>query len=115
MEQAVRQGTLELHGITTEIVVQSFSDRTMVNVTQLEKMGTMLLVTSEASGMGGRSFNVKTLLGRRDDPLLVVYARQLAEQMRLDHPLLLAIALKEEGRDSATFAAVINKVLGLGR
>jgi hypothetical protein len=34
----------ELHGVRTEVVVQRFSDRTMVIVTQLGKMGTMVSV-----------------------------------------------------------------------
>ena len=41
-----------------------------------------LLVSIEDAGMGGKSYDVTVLLGRRDDPLLVVYARQLAEQMK---------------------------------
>ncbi|CAM9494949.1 unnamed protein product [Choristocarpus tenellus] len=57
---------------------------------------------------------VETLLGKRDDPLLTLYARQLLEQMKSDKPLLLAICLKDEGRDSGTFQAVINEVLRLG-
>ncbi|CAM9863281.1 unnamed protein product [Discosporangium mesarthrocarpum] len=38
----------------------------------------------------------------------------MLEQMKSNKRLLLAICLKEEGRDSATFQAVINEVLQLG-
>ncbi|CAM9757429.1 unnamed protein product [Chrysoparadoxa australica] len=101
----------ELKGLRTEVIVQHFQDRTFVVVSQLERIGTLLQVTSEGGGMGGKSFHVETLIGRRDDPLLVVCARQLAEQLRSDKPLLLGLALKDEGRDSHTFQAIINTVL----
>ncbi|CAN0133381.1 unnamed protein product, partial [Hapterophycus canaliculatus] len=50
----------------------------------------------------------------RDDPLLSLYARQMLEQMKSEKPLLLAVCLKEEGRNTQTFQEVINQVLTLG-
>lgn len=46
-----------------------------------------------------------------------VWQRQRAMRLhplRSDKPLLLAICLKEEGRDTSTFQEVINQVLSLG-
>lgn len=48
------------------------------------------MATSDATGgvaMGpgkGRRYSVQVLLGKRDDPLLSLYARQLLEQMKCD-------------------------------
>ena len=72
---------------------------------------------------------MRVLLGRRDDALLAVYARQLIERIdargasaaptgaggagEAGHPLLLALALSDDGRDSSTFQAVVNLVLEL--
>eukprot|EP00904_Undaria_pinnatifida_P011985 jgi/Undpi1/7917/HiC_scaffold_24.g10389.m1 len=83
-------------------------------------LSNLILATSDAVGggmaraSGGRRYSVQVLLGKRDDPLLSLYARQLLEQMKSDKPLLLAICLKEEGRDTGTFQEVINRVLSLG-
>lgn len=47
-----------------------------------------ILATSDAVGggmarpSGGRRYSVQVLLGKRDDPLLSLYARQLLEQMK---------------------------------
>ena len=61
------------------------------------------------------SFDIQTLLGRRDDPVLHVYARQLIERISAssEKPLLLAIALKEDGRGPAFFQDIVNKVIEL--
>ena len=72
---------------------------------------------------------MRVLLGRRDDALLAVYARQLIERIdargasaaptgaggagEAGRPLLLALALSDDGRDSSTFQAVVNLVLEL--
>ena len=66
--------------------------------------------------MGEKRYDISTLVGRRDDPLLTLYARQLIEQIArtgCDKPLLLAISLKDEGRESSTFQAIINIVVKL--
>ncbi|CAN0290123.1 unnamed protein product [Ectocarpus sp. 6 AP-2014] len=114
-----RQTAWMLNGIRTEVVVIPYADRTFVIVTQMKKLGNLLMATSDAAGgmmagSGGRRYSVQVLLGRRDDPLLCLYARQMLEQMKSDKPLLLAVCLKEEGRDTKTFQEVINQVLSLG-
>ena len=66
---------------------------------------------AEDTGHGHKNYTVKVVFGRRDDPLLLVYARQLVEQASktADVPLLLAISLKD--RSSSTFQAVMNMLL----
>jgi len=66
---------------------------------------------------GRRTYEVSTLLGKRDDPLLDIYARQLIERSAAGtaepKPLLLAIALKESGRGVDIFNEVLNTVIEL--
>lgn len=112
-----RQTAAVVNGVHTDVIVQTYRDRLFVTITQMEKVGTLLFATSEESSSGGRLFDVSVLFGRRDDPLLVLYARQLVEQLfKVRHselPLLVSVALKEDGRDSATFQALVNLVLNL--
>ena len=53
---------------------------------------------------------MNVLLGRRDDPLLVIYARQMIEAIgkSSSRPLLLSISLKE--RDPETFEKIMEWV-----
>jgi proteasome assembly chaperone 3 len=78
----------------------------------MKKFGTLINAWAETKADGGKSFDMVTLLGRRDDPLLNVYARQLIEKISLvsDKPLLLAIALVAGGRDVETFQNVLNNI-----
>lgn len=53
-------------------------------------------------------------LGKRDDPLLMIYARQIIERISLvsDKPLLLSISLKsdEASRNNVSFQNILNKL-----
>eukprot|EP00518_Triparma_eleuthera_P014724 CAMPEP_0182479460 /NCGR_PEP_ID=MMETSP1319-20130603/34197_1 /TAXON_ID=172717 /ORGANISM="Bolidomonas pacifica, Strain RCC208" /LENGTH=92 /DNA_ID=CAMNT_0024680887 /DNA_START=57 /DNA_END=331 /DNA_ORIENTATION=+ len=75
-----------IDGIHTEVVVNIFSDRIFVIITQTGKMGTLLQASSDHGDV-----DVRVLMGRRDDPLLVVYAQQLVESLRVrtESPILL--------------------------
>ena len=98
--------------VCTEIICTSFNDRHFVVISQMKKMGTLINAWTEKKADGGKSFDMVTVLGRRDDPLLNVYARQLIERISAssDKPLLLAIALVPEGRDVGTFQSVLNTI-----
>jgi proteasome assembly chaperone 3 len=82
-------------------------------VTQLRKLGTIMTAEAVDGLEGRRSYEIHTLLGRRDDALLDVYARQLIEKIALTSakPLLLTIALAEDGRGVDVFNDVLNTVL----
>jgi len=99
--------------VRTEVIVQSFADRHVVVVTQLRKLGTIMTAEAVDGLEGRRSYEIHTLLGRRDDALLDVYARQLIEKIALTSakPLLLTIALTEDGRGVDVFNDVLNTVL----
>ena len=51
--------TQDLDGVRTEIIVQPFSDRNMVMVTQLDKIGTVLLVSIEDTRAGEKHYDVQ--------------------------------------------------------
>mmetsp|Transcript_8840 Transcript_8840/g.19968 ORF Transcript_8840/g.19968 Transcript_8840/m.19968 type:complete len:173 (-) Transcript_8840:313-831(-) len=110
-----RHTALKIDGVHTEIVTQAFADRIFITLTQINKIGTLIFAKAEESSPGVKQYDTQILLGRRDDPLLVLYARQLIEQISktADLPLLLAISLAEEGRGSATFQTAINTVMKL--
>jgi proteasome assembly chaperone 3 len=82
-------------------------------INQLDKVGTLVEAHSEDSSESGRKlFSVQVLLGKRDDPLISVYARQIIEKIAAssDKPLLLAISLRPDRRDASTFQELINKL-----
>ncbi len=89
-----------------------YSDRVFVVITQINKFGTLINGWAESKSDGGKLYQVNTLMGRRDDPLLSIYARQILEKLSAtsDKPLLLAISLSPEGRSTETFQAVLNKL-----
>ena len=106
----------------TSITTHSFSDRILVTVGQSSpllppKIGTLVLTTfSQSTNNNQKSFDSQILLGRRDDPLLEIYGRQLLEKFSTTDTkgrkeLLLGINLREDNRDSETFQEVCNNVL----
>uniref|UniRef100_A0A7S1TQ84 Proteasome assembly chaperone 3 n=1 Tax=Phaeomonas parva TaxID=124430 RepID=A0A7S1TQ84_9STRA len=112
-----RRKVVDIGGIETEIVVQGFQDAIFVVITQLKKLGTLIMTHIERGRTGKCLFDARVLLGKRDDPLLVLYARQIAEQISTrttyDRNVVLSIALKEDGRGPAAFQETINHVLDL--
>jgi proteasome assembly chaperone 3 len=98
--------------VSTDIICTTYNDRHFVVISQVKKFGTLINAWAETKADGGKSFDMVTLLGRRDDPLLNVYARQLIEKISLvsDKPLLLAVALVAGGRDVETFQNVLNNI-----
>ena len=111
---AVNQGqVVNEAGVVSEIVCSSYDDYHFVNISQIDKMGTVIRVWSnKLEGMGEASYEMTTLLGKRDDPLLDVYGRQIIEKVVVhsNKPLILGIALKDEGRDAKTFQDILNKL-----
>jgi len=105
--------------IVTDIVVQSFTDRHVVIITQLGKLGTIINAESDLSSNsaniidGKKTYTMNTLLGKRNDPLFDVYARQIIERIAItsDKPLLLTIALVESGRGVKYMEAILNKIM----
>lgn len=82
-------------------------------ITLLDIIVAQLRASSEDKADGGKLFHIDTLFGKRDDPLLHVYARQIVERIASvsSKPLLLAIALKS--RDTATFQSALNHLFDI--
>lgn len=72
----------------------------------------MLKAWAEPKSDGGCIYQVTTVMGKRDDPLLHIYARQIIEGLSATttKPLLLAISLKAENRDPSTFQSILNEL-----
>lgn len=114
--------------IQTDIMVQLFSDRIFLSVTQLSgKLGSLLSVSVEDSVIdNSRTYNVSTLLGRRDDATSEVMGRQIAERIAalggnkpgmggggaVCPPILLGFALKKQAEgDPAVFRVIVELLL----
>lgn len=106
-------------GVTTDIVCTTYADYHFVTITQLQKFGTVIHAWADkhSDGPAGVTYEMNVLLGKREDTLLMVYARQIMQRicMTSTKPLLLAIALREgeEGRDADTFAQALNALFAI--
>ena len=88
--------TASISGRDTDFLITCYTDRVMVVATQLGTLGTVLHAEKETVLGGGSTYRVDTLLGRRDEPLAELCARQLAERLSdagCASPLLLCLAL----------------------
>lgn len=117
-----------IQSIQTDIMVQLFSDRIFLSVTQLSgKLGSLLSVSVEDSVIdNSRTYNVSTLLGRRDDATSEVMGWQIAERIAalggnkpgmggggaVCPPILFGFALKKQAEgDPAVFRAIVELLL----
>lgn len=85
----------------------------MVVATQLGTLGTMLHAQKETVFGGGTTYRVDTLLGPREQPLLELCARQLAERLAAagcERPLLLCLALEQAALTRQAVQQVIDLV-----
>jgi len=89
-----------LSGVHTDLLISRYSDKLLISLTQLGKLGTVLLVEKEAVKTGdartedGRQvFSSQVLLGQ-DSEELQLLARVLAEKLRLSKPLVLTVGVK---------------------
>ena len=108
--------TILANGVSTDLLLTLYSDQISISITQSGKLGTIITASVSKSPNNDKTFyDTGVLLGKRDDPLLSIYARQLIEKSSSVDPLqrsiLLSIALVEAGRDSASFQEIVNKVL----
>ena len=87
-----------------DVVVTPFRDRIVIVVSEKGKLGTWIEAFSDGEVVdptiqdgAEASYTVRTLLGRRDEPLLDVFARQLVQRLHVSQPgknLLLNISLR---------------------
>lgn len=106
---------VDVDDVATEVLVCHFASQVFILITQANKVGNIIKAWSEPKVDGGARFITENLLGRRDDPLLDLYARQLIERLQplSANPLLLSICLIPEGRNSSHFQEIINVTMDM--
>lgn len=107
----VRSEICDIDGIPTTFILQPYSDRVFIIVTQSDKLGTILSAGFDVTLAGAESYHVQTLMGKRDVPELELCARQVIQAMKTagcNKPLLLSLALKSH--DLPTMHAIIAKI-----
>ncbi len=95
--------------------ITEYADRYLVIITQLNKIGTLVEVRMESAEGTTTTAEVVTLLGKRDDALIDIYARQILDALVKtigNKPLLLGIAIVNDDHTPEVFKAVLQ---GLGR
>jgi len=101
--------------VQTDVIFAAHSDCHVVTISQMETLGTIISAEVIEGPDGRRTYEVNTLMGKRDDQLLNVYARQLIERMSQggvsSKPLILTIALSKNGRGVDIFNDVLNAIL----
>eukprot|EP01113_Clastostelium_recurvatum_P049505 TRINITY_DN9180_c0_g1_i2.p1 TRINITY_DN9180_c0_g1~~TRINITY_DN9180_c0_g1_i2.p1 ORF type:complete len:146 (+),score=20.32 TRINITY_DN9180_c0_g1_i2:2-439(+) len=117
----VRTGQVaaEIDGVHTEIVMNLYAEQIFIVISQTQKLGSLI----SASRVGGQmtqsgvsNYSINTLLGKRDDPVLDIFARQLVQYVsntdRMARSLLLAISLPSMTAENMrpTFHAVMNLI-----
>ncbi|OUM69578.1 hypothetical protein PIROE2DRAFT_25695, partial [Piromyces sp. E2] len=94
-----KQLAFEIENCHTEIIINEFSDKLFIVVTQLNKIGSMMLVTAENNRISNNKLiNVQPLLGASDNQLYQTFGSCLLQeilQIRPNErrPLLLSLAL----------------------
>jgi proteasome assembly chaperone 3 len=83
------QGAFTIDGVHTELLISDYSNRLLVVVTQIGKLGTMYHAAGAGPGGGGgeggggsllgEAPEVRTLVGRHDDEMLTAAARRLVQ------------------------------------
>eukprot|EP00958_Prasinococcus_capsulatus_P023325 scaffold3428_cov379-Prasinococcus_capsulatus_cf.AAC.34 len=63
---ALRENCREVQGVHTEFLVSFYSNRVLVVITQLKKLGTLVSARRDTTD-GPDVYSVSTLLGKRDD------------------------------------------------
>jgi proteasome assembly chaperone 3 len=101
--------------IITEIICTTYQDKIFVVITQIKKFGTLISAWYDINTNGEKSFRTSVLLGKREDPILHVFARQIIGDISFssesDKPLLLSISLDSNGNDPETFKKIISTIL----
>lgn len=127
------QSQMYMDGITTDIAITSknslhtygksyiyfkfvvFSDRFFVIISQRSKFGTLFSCWSDNSELiqNKKIFHSQILLGKRDDEILDIYARQITELFAVisSKPLLLSLMLDDTKKeDQMLFRAIMDKL-----
>jgi hypothetical protein len=111
----LKQFAAIIDNVHTEFVITDYGDQIFFIITQLNKLGTIL--RGKKDSIIGNSadecslYSVQTLLGKRDDSLLELFARQLTEMVNANSPqksVVLAISLKDGQSSSQTLKKILS-------
>ncbi|KAL6254346.1 hypothetical protein P5V15_014394 [Pogonomyrmex californicus] len=100
------------NGHQTDIVLKLYSNRILLIITHFKKFGTLLTVNRESSVNGYNSdvFTIKTIFGNDNNDVHVA-ARYIAQQINIEKPLLLSIALKDYDLETLkSIVTVVNQI-----
>jgi proteasome assembly chaperone 3 len=114
MAPASSQIVAHVAGVRTEILLIAYTNCLLVVVTQLGSLGTVLRAEKQTVLGSGITHDVVVLLGRRDDPMAELCARQLGERLveaGCASPLLLCLALDNLAAVQQTVQQVVDQVL----
>ena len=108
LEHEVKDSNDDIKTIKTTIICKRYDDKILVIISQGDIMGTMMEGFMIDHDDNSKTFSSVTLLGRRDDVLLLVYLKQLVEFFNKSHNIsvLLGINLLYEERN--IFQSVIS-------
>ncbi|XP_071843252.1 proteasome assembly chaperone 3-like isoform X1 [Apostichopus japonicus] len=92
-----KKGAAVINGNHTDVVCIGYEDKTMLIVSQYQKMGSMVYITKDGAPIDNKrqGFTTNVLLGE-DKPVLHVFARNLAEVVYAGKPIVMGIALKDD-------------------
>lgn len=100
------------NGHHTDIALKVYSNRIFIIVTHYKKFGTLISVNRQSAldQFDSETYSTKVLFGK-DDIELLAAARFIAEQIKINKPLLISISLRECNREILTdIVSAINKI-----
>lgn len=108
---ATKTYSLPIAGIDTQFSLSAYSDRILIIATQTGTFGSIIEATQDSSYQGQATFSTNILMGKRDEPLLLLCARQvveLAAAAGCSKPMVLCLGLKDHspGTIKAIIAAI---------
>ncbi|KAF5479605.1 hypothetical protein F2P56_000414 [Juglans regia] len=101
-----------LQGNKTDVVLCSYDDHFLVIATQIGAMGTILHARKEEGVSIEPTFNVSSIFGKRDEPMLLACARQLIEHISTSgssKSLVLSLGLKDHSVE--TLRGIVSAVI----
>ncbi|XP_041004618.1 proteasome assembly chaperone 3 isoform X1 [Juglans microcarpa x Juglans regia] len=104
--------SLDIKGNKTDVVLCSYDDHFLVIATQIGAMGTILHARKEEGVSIEPTFNVSSIFGKRDEPMLLACARQLIEHISTSgssKSLVLSLGLKDHSVE--TLRGIVSAVI----
>ncbi|KAG2714544.1 hypothetical protein I3843_03G035600 [Carya illinoinensis] len=104
--------SLDIKGNKTDVVLCSYDDHFLVVATQIGAMGTILHARKEEGVSIEPTFNVSSIFGKRDEPMLPACARKLIEHISTSgspKSLVLSLGLKDHSVE--TLRGIVSAVI----